>query len=377
MKSNTANSILLNVTEVLLLASRVAGAALFGVLIVSLAYETVLRPRHAFNVQYMRFMKPDVHPRVISIADSRGVYALHHGSIDRSFFNYSHFGEFPHAQFLRARHVIRDKPSVQVLVMQMDPYVVEKQRAYRPLPSSRAFYEALLYSSLTDIKALVAPTRDDLTKNIIGFAFPLSISWERMDFWGAVRQSLTTFGFLNDPKPERYFNICGDLFTREQPMSDLSPTERVKSSREQATSRYRDNSFDPDLARKYTDFIAYTSSKGIRVIGIRFPDTMEYREIAERIGDPRAEKFMGSLGVPILDYRNFFDAFPNRDGYFVDAEHLTGAGANLLSARLAQDVRRIVDLPQVEPWACRSLEPIEVTSWPFELPLRRLLGGLN
>ena len=103
---------------------------------------------------------------------------------------------------------------------------------------------------------------------------------------------------------------------------------------------------------------------------------MEYREIAERIGDPGAEKFMGSLGVPIFDYRNFFDAFPNRDKYFVDAEHLTGAGANLLSARLAQDVRRIVDLPQAEPWACRSLDPIEVTSWPFELPLRRLLGKL-
>ena len=111
--------------------------------------------------------------------------------------------------------------------MQMDPYVVEKQCAYRPLPSSRAFYEALLYSSLSDIKALVAPTRDDLTKNIIGFAFPLSISWEQMDFWGCPAGAYHVRVAQRSTARE-YFNICGDLLTREQPMSEFESVRTGK-----------------------------------------------------------------------------------------------------------------------------------------------------
>jgi hypothetical protein len=318
-------------------------------------------------------MEPDVQPRVVFIADSRGVYSLHHGSIDRVFFNYSHFGEFPHAQFLRARHVIRDKPGVRVLVMQMDPYVVGRQRAYRPLPSSRGFYEALLYSSLQDIEEIVSPARNDLTRNVMGFLFPLSIWWERIDFWGAIRQSLTTVGLLNDLPPSRYLNVCGDLVTQEPAMSELSALERAKASRESALIRYRDNAFDPELARKYMDFIAYASSHGITVVGIRFPDTMEYRELAQNILDVRAEKFLTSLGVPILDYRNAFDDLSNRDTYFIDAEHLTSIGADLLSTRLAHDIRRIIDLPPAAQRSCNTSEPFHATSWPYEIPWRRLV----
>jgi hypothetical protein len=163
--------------------------------------------------------------------------------------------------------------------------------------------------------------------------------------------------------------------TREAAMNEMSSSERIHASHESARIRYRDNAFDPDLARKYTDFTAYVSSRGIKVIGIRFPDTVEYRELAQNIVDPRAEQFLASLAIPILDYRNAFDALPNRDEYFIDPEHLTGAGADLLSARLAQDVRRIVNLPQEEPWSCSTSKPFEITSWPYELPLRRLLGS--
>jgi hypothetical protein len=201
MKNNTPNSILLNVKGVLLLGLRVAGAALFGLLVLSIAYETLLRPRHAFNVRYMRFMEEDVRPRVVFIADSRGVYSLPHGPIDRGFFNYSHFGEFPHAQFLRARHVIRDKPAVQVLVMQMDPYVVGKQRAYRPLPSSRGFYEALLYSSLADVEQIVSPDREDLIKNLIGFFFRSAFGGSGSIFGGRFDSRLFPLGSLANRAP--------------------------------------------------------------------------------------------------------------------------------------------------------------------------------
>src|SRR5207244_2522012 len=100
---------------------------------------------------------------------------------DRNFFNYAHFGERPFAQILRARHVMRDKPGLKALVIQIDPYVVARQRSWQPLLSSRGFYEALAYSRVADIREVVGPNSREMARNVVGFAFPLSVWWERVD----------------------------------------------------------------------------------------------------------------------------------------------------------------------------------------------------
>ncbi len=161
---------------------------------VSLAYEIVLRPQAEFNTQYQRFMSSDVVPKIVFIGDSRLVWGLHHGAMDRNFLITPNLERHPTVRSY-APATSYAKPSVRVLVMQIDPYVVAGQRSFRPLPDSRGFYEALLFSTIGDIEAVVAPSRQELLREIAAFAFPMWLWWERVEFWGAIRQALTALGF--------------------------------------------------------------------------------------------------------------------------------------------------------------------------------------
>jgi hypothetical protein len=356
-----------------LLCVRVSAGAAAAAVLVSLCYEIVLRPRHAFYAQYWRFMQDDVRPAVIFLGDSRGVHALRHGTADRNFYNYAHFGEYPFHQILRARHAIRDKPGLRALVMQMDPYVIMQQRAYRPLPSSRGFYEALLYSPLADIRAIIRPTDAELARNAAAFVFPLMLSWEQADFWGAMRQAMTTVGLDNASPRMRFLNACGDLVNQNPSLDRLDRSERIDAARIEATGRYKDNVLDPGIGRIYQDFIAYARQRGVTVIGIQFPQTAEYSDAARPWIDPAATAFIASLAIPVLDYR---DAFGDRPEFFTDPDHLSDEGARVLSARVFDDLRRTLKFTTEPPRACRSAEPISASAWPWEFPMRRLITAV-
>jgi hypothetical protein len=215
---------------------------------------------------------------------------------------------------------------------------------------------------------LVAPTRADLIDNVATFIFPLKIWWERIDFWGALRNSLTSVGLDNSPR-QRYFNVCGDLVNLYPTLDALSPADRAEQARAFAENRYKGNLIELSVAELYTDFIAYAKVHGVEVIGIRYPQTREYSDAAGELIDPNATAFLLGLGVPILDYRGMFQ---DRPGLFIDSDHLSDEGAELLSRRVADDVAGILSLPQRPPWACHSAEVLRARIWPYELMLRRL-----
>jgi hypothetical protein len=347
----------------------VLSAALVGLVSVWLSYEVVLRPQSASYVQYRRFMKSDVEPKVVFLGDSRALHGLHHAAMDRQFYNYAYFGEAPYGQILRARHVLRDKPSVRTFVMQLDAYVVGGQRTYHPLPQSRSFYESLLYSSLPDVQEVIGPTRDDTIRNIIGFYFPLTIWWERADYWGAIRQTLTRLGIDDAPRPARYFNGCGDLVNMAGHWGWMGESERIQAAASDAAARYKVFKLDPQLVVMIRDFIAHARQQGVRVIGLRLPETIEFREASKHIMDPALDRFTDDLGIPVLDYREAYLSSPE---LFVDPDHLSEEGALMFSKRVARDVRALLALPQGEPWHCPATRLVDADpALPFAWALRR------
>jgi hypothetical protein len=355
MRNKTANGRLLNIKEAILLVSRAVGAAVLGVVALSVSYELILRPRHVFNVQHEHFLRAN--PKAILVGDSRGVHGIRR--IDANVYNYSHFGEYPFAQILRARHAMRDKAEIRAVVMQIDAYVVQRNRAFAPLGSSRGFYEALLFASLEDVQKVVGPNRQELWRNILGFVFPLSIWWEREDFWGALRLGLTELGLDNAPHQTRYFNTCGDLVNDHPSLAAVANAEQVKLARTEAEARYRSNKFDPSVAKLYDEFIKEAKARGVVVIGIRFPETAEYRAAAEPMIDPAAEEYIASLGIPILDYRDGLSS-----ALFTDPDHLSDAGAATLSRRFVADLQTLLHIP-AEPLKCSSRVPLRTNAWPY------------
>lgn len=362
MRNKAANGKLLNIKEVILLVSRAVGVAMFGVALLSVSYELILRPRHVFNVKYEHFLSAN--PKVLLLADSRGVHAIRR--TDANFYNYAHFGEYPFAQILRARHAMRDKPSIRVIVMQLDPYVLLQRRAYSALLSSRGFYEPLLFSTLDDVRQVVRPDRLEFWRNLLGFVFPLSIWWEREDFWGALRQSLTSIGIDNAPRQMRYLNTCGDLVNHHPSLTGLSDSERRQLAWSEAESRYKNNKFQPATAELVEEFLGLASSRGVRVIGIRFPETAEYREAAASLIDPAAESFIASLRIPVLDYRDGLSP-----DLFSDVDHLSDTGARALSLRFTADVLSLANI-SAEPLNCTSQKPLRIRTWPYEDVLKAL-----
>jgi hypothetical protein len=334
------------------LVLQVVSAILFGQLCVSLAYELILRPQSAFYIQHQRFMKPDVAPQIVFLGDSRAMYALHHGTMDRNFFNYAHFGEPPFNQILRARHVLRDKPLVRAFVIQLDPYVISGQRSIRPFGSGRGFYEAMLFAPRRDIEDLISPDTTEYLRNVAAFLYPMSLSWEREDFWGALRQELTRAGIDRARLPGRYLNGCSDLVLREEgDWSMVATAERNKKAVEQVRGRYVGMRFDPALAKMITDFVADARNRGLEMFALLLPETVDFQRAAAPLIDPRARDFASSLGIPVLNYRNAFDDAPQ---FFTDPDHLNTAGSAELSGRIADDLRLRLGLAVAEKWACES-----------------------
>jgi hypothetical protein len=364
------NSILLNIKEVLRLAAFAAGALAVALLVMSAVYEIFMRSQHSVVVQHERFMQKDVQPSVVFLGDSRGVHALHHGSLSKAFYNYSHFGEYPYQQILRARHVLRDKPSVRVLVMQMDPYVVMEQRAYRPLGESRGFYESLLFTPLSDVYDIVSPSPKDMVENILTFVFPLKIYWERTDLWGAIRNVLTGLHLDSAQPRPRYFTICGDIVNRLPTLSELNKEELMSRAKYFADYRYKNNRFAPEVGKLYTDFIAEAAAKNVRVIGIRFPEISQHVDATQGQIDVRATSFLTGLGVTILDYR---DLLSDRPDLYTDPDHLTDEGARLMSDQAAVDLTRLLGLSGGDNWFCSSTQPASGPTLPYEALVQRTL----
>ena len=314
---------------------------------------------------------------MVFLADSRGVHGLHHAAMgSTTFFNYSHFGEAPFGQLLRARHVLRDKPSVRAIVIQLDSYVVEDQRSYRPIPGSRGFYEYLVFSPLSDIKAVVHPSAHEWARNFEAFYFPLVLWWERTDFWGAVRQALARIGMDDVPPPPRYFNSCGDLVNRaDHGWITTNDAGRVQAALDQALVRYDNRKVDTKIVAILRAFVFDATARGIKVIGIRMPETREFREASRALINPTADRIADVLEVPLLDYR---ELFLDRPELFADADHLTDAGAAILSRTVALDVGRMVDIPREGSWDCPP-EPLAQTQHlrPYEVPLRQVLHLLH
>jgi hypothetical protein len=293
-----------------------------------------------------------------------------------AFFNYSHFGEAPFGQLLRARHVLRDKPSVRAIVIQLDSYVIEDQRSYRPIPGSRGFYEYLLFSPLSDIEAVVHPSAHELARNFEAFYFPLVLWWERTDFWGAVRQALTRIGMDDSPPPSRYFNSCGDLVNRAgHGWNAANDAGRAQAARDQALVRYENRIVDVEIIEILRAFVADATAQGIKVIGIRMPETREFREASRMLVDPTADRIADVLGVPLLDYR---ELLLDRPELFADADHLTDAGAAILSRMVALDLDNIANIPRQNVWDCSS-EPLAQTQHirPYEVPLQAIVHLLS
>jgi hypothetical protein len=358
------------------LIGRVAGGVLLALLSTSFAYEVILRPHDAFNLQYVRFSRPNVTPEIVFVGDSRVLHGLHHASMGTAFFNYAHFGEYPFAQVLRARHVLRDKPGVKVIVLQLDSYVAVERRAYQALPQTRAFYDSLLFAPLQDVEMVVHPTSSDLLRNFAAFYYPLWLWWERIDFWGAIRQIATRVGLDTAAPPARHLNACADLVnTAPSGWANMSADERVKSGMAEAMNRYRGVSLSPENERLFRDFIVDATARGIRVLGLRTPEAKEFRSASSTLIDPAAERIAETLGVELLDYR---EAFLDHPELFTDAEHLTDAGAVIWSGRVAHHIGRILGKDVGPAWSCPA-EPLtaSIHLWPYEIParqIRRMIG---
>ncbi len=86
------------------------------------------------------------------------------------------------------------------------------------------------------------------------------------------------------------------------------------------------------------DFVAYAGAHGIKVVGLRMPETREFQAASAGLIDPEAERFVRSLRIPVLDYSV---AFADRREMFLDADHLNDVGAEVLSGQVAADIRRM------------------------------------
>jgi len=164
---------------------------------------------------------------------------------------------------------------------------------------------------------------------------------------------------------DRFFELTDRL------AETTDPAERKRLAVEEANSRYKTNAFEPATGKLYTDFVADLSARGITPIGIKMPESGEYRAASRELIDPAAERFIASLGIQILDYR---DMFVDRPDLFTDPDHLSDEGARLLSVKVAEDVRRIVGLSPQPAWNCASSRPLLAGVWPFQLVLSRALG---
>lgn len=307
----------------------------------------VLSRNDNLDVQLQLFSH--VRPEVLILGDSHSAMDLDGRTLGPRYFSFAYPQENWREILLKARYAFDAKPEIRMVVIPVDwhmfaayrnenedlTHTMRYDRSYEHLSEaydgrlfpvryvralSTLYLPLTLGANWTNYRVLVL---DDLSKTLLGEAKRKQIE---IDSYGSISYSDTNQFAL------------------------LPADSRREAARTRAQEQLRDPIVCAPLVNAFDSFLDLCSSRGIQVVGIRYPLTREFREAAElydlarvdRIYRDRSGRFLRTL-----DYRTLFDEQPEA---FRDEDHLTKRAACEFTKRVREDLETIApERPESRP----------------------------
>jgi len=299
----------------------------------------VLSRNDNLDVQLRLFSR--ARPDILVLGDSHPAMDVDARTLGPRYFSFAYPQENWRETLLKARYAFDAKPEIRGVVIPLDVHMfaayrnededlthtMRFDRSYEHLAEtfggrwfpvhyvrslSSLYLPLTLAPNWTNYRVLVL---DDLSKSILGKAPRKRIE---IDAYGSMSYSDTS------------------------EFDSLPASSRRRAARTRAEEQLHDPIVCAPLVRAFDSFLDLCASRGIQVIGVRYPLTPEFRQAAasydlgrvEQIYRDRFEHF-----EHVLDYRNLLDGKPSS---FRDEDHLTKHGALEFTNRLRRDLERIV-----------------------------------
>ena len=252
--------------------------------------------------------------RAIFLGDSHAAI-FDQGMLGPSIYNLSNGGDTTREMYLKMLYALGHAQGIEYVFLQADPHVL---CAYRYTEENRSFIRELVDSGAYNLVYGAGQSQ------------------------GLVQAAADRFPFLSGDlyvlaRKKFLTKLTGPISQKK--VEDLRYDQRsMEAQRHDAAHRAEDHfssGKDEGLVSFYQKTIALCQSRGIHVIGIRYPVSREYLDAARQKGWATLAAEINAMGFErILDYSQIFQ----EKSSFENTDHLTRKAAGELLEKLRQDL---------------------------------------
>lgn len=281
------------------------------------------------NDRYNRIIETFRHssPIVLILGDSHAVDAIDLKELGEEYSSLAHWGDNLRQMFLKLDFAWHEKGGIRYVVIPLDYHMLSIYR-----DRNRDFSRDLQYSTNFHLMASLYHT------NIVQVAF---------------LRLCKQVPLLKAANWEKYFLILMGILendtlrsSKNEASTNWSELDRHQK-RARSLIRLKEQLAKPIVVEEMkgilNDLILFCDVNDIKLIGVRYPLTNEYLELATTFSLEKIEQVISAKSdsfFSIFDYRRIFCEVPE---YFINTDHLSPQGAKVFSKILKKDIGPILN----------------------------------
>lgn len=266
-------------------------------------------------------------PLVVILGDSHPLNAVDMQEIDETYALLAHGGDNLRQMVIKLDYAVSCKQSIKYAVIPLDYHSLAVYRE-RAGDFSRDLYYSSNYQLIT---SLYGTNYLNVIFHKLSLHVPLldASNWERYYLILTAKMENKALAASEAVTPENW-SLLNDQ------KRNIDTIARLKGQLEPPI-------VSDEMVRALEFMISYCKNNKIALIGVRYPVTAEYLELAgafgiEQVNDIYLEK--AEVFLAILDYREIFAESP---GYFANTDHLSAEGAKVFTNILQKDLGSLLE----------------------------------
>ena len=285
-----------------------------------------------------RFVNEDVRPRVVLLGDSHAALGIRSEYLDEGYLNFSVLSEDWRKMYLRASAAVKHKKNITHFVIPLEYHMFSPYRARDVF-----FTDYLHFSDLEDIIDVYHPSFATLFKARVAGVLPLVSPSNRNNMRQVIGEDIAALLTGKENVRAVMIDDAGGLVpTDDRVWSELPSVTRTTELNDRIAKHFGDPLVAEELYDVFERFLGLARREGIRVVGVRYPLTLAYKEEAAKFNLEELDQRYAAVPLEsVLDYRDIFD---DHQDYFRDQDHLNEKGARMFSRIIADDLRKVIDV---------------------------------
>ena len=278
-----------------------------GVVLLCSVFTPAVRPKIYQGYEAARADVLQLKPRCVVLGDSHARKLKQKYFSSRGVYNLSYTSDNAIDMLTKLRFMVRQGIPPDTVVLECDWHMFSPYRS-----TKNNFSRSVLFSDFGSYRRLYG--FHPVEYAAYRYVFP-AVPMLNLGNAGLLRRKLFPGWSGGSPEPVWH---------------EISPQERVVLAEARLTEQFRGDELDETLMAHFADIVKVCGENGIRIVGVRFPVTTEYRNRLPGAAVASTRRFFETLGITIHDFSELYDD----PRHFDDADHMDRKAAKRLTARI-------------------------------------------